>query len=536
MKIKNLLTILMLSGVGITSCKKNQLPSDSGNSNLSMVSEEKQHLSKLEFGQALAVSLKNKELRDMIKSEALKQFDNDYDVLFANIMDRKLSSGETVIEFIASKSGNSNEFIKNTGDLPLLNIFVPELETFSADKWNTDSQIPTVAVLREKDKRDGIKELKAFDENSKEIKLNYNIIPTIPIVVIKNNERVEVSGSASSQKLAIAKTESVSNSQLGLSNKYSFTSPAFDKSQNPNLQKSAAQSKSVAVNSDRSNPGGAIGDERGTDDRSGGSNVDGSAVIVDAGTKYAYENKLQSQRDYLYYGIDSTKNITSGQLKRNYSEHIVSIEMENDAALKKITDDWTEGNLEIVITVLRMARNGSIESSLRKVISCGVKDLKSDTPIPNRLGTVRDPYLLEYNKFTPLELGTWDVEKYGDTWKFVASEFDNGEVTTTTQTVTSEFSTNFKESAAFEIPGIVKIGAEGGGSSTDTKTTTTVIMSTNTSDDLYEGILNFYKPVYLRLVTAGPGGRAGTGPITSAIPYTINTGFIRIKVQPIKTI
>lgn len=519
MKIKNLLTILVLSGLGISSCKKSQLSSDSGNSNLSLVSEEKQHQSKLEFGQALAVSLKNKELRDMIKSEALKQFDNDYDVLFANIMDRKLSSGETVIEFIASKSGNSSELIKNIGDLPLLNIFVPELENFSAGKWSTDSQIPTVAVLREKDKRDGKQELIAFDENKKSIKLSYSIVPTTPIVVIKNNERIEISGSANNNKLAGTKTESNSGFQSNITSKYSFISSAFD-----GTQKSSNKSYTT-MNTDRGS-----GDRGETP--SSENYIDNSQQISDLGIRYAYEKKLNTQRDYLYYGIDSTKNITTGKFNNQYGEHIVSIELENLAYLKKITDDWTEGDLEIIINTIMIQRDGS-PLTKKTGITCKSSDLKET--YKTREGTLAEQPIV-FNKFRPIIIDSWDAYKYGDKWKFVVYEYDNGEKTTSTQTVSSEFSTNFGATAGFNI-GIVKFGANAGGGTKETKSTTTVIESTNNSDDLYEGILNFATPVYSRLfTTSGRVDRDGKPQVyITPKEFIVSTGAIRLNIQPLKT-
>ena len=57
----------------------------------------------IEFSKALACSMNaSLELRSVIKSEALKKFNFDYDVLYSTISLYKLSSGLTVDEFMGS--------------------------------------------------------------------------------------------------------------------------------------------------------------------------------------------------------------------------------------------------------------------------------------------------------------------------------------------------------------------------------------------------------------------------------------------------
>jgi hypothetical protein len=59
----------------------------------------------------LAKTLKDKEVRTFIKSEALKQFDGDYDVLYKNVAEYSFTDGKKFKDKLAQsgsdKSGRS---------------------------------------------------------------------------------------------------------------------------------------------------------------------------------------------------------------------------------------------------------------------------------------------------------------------------------------------------------------------------------------------------------------------------------------------
>ena len=207
--------------------------------------------------------------------------------------------------------------------------------------------------------------------------------------------------------------------------------------------------------------------------------------------------------------------------------------MENLAQLKKITDDWTEGDLEIIINTIMIQRDGS-PLTKKTGITCKASDLRET--YTDRRGTVIDQPII-FNKFRPIIIDSWNAYKYGDKWKFVVYEYDNGEKTTSTQTVTSNFTSNFEASEEVNVLGIIKIGAKGGVTTSETKTTTTVIESTNNSDDLYEGILNFATPVYSRLSTTSDRVDRDGKPQVYITPkeFITSTGAIRLNIQPLKT-
>ena len=93
-----------------------------------------------EFSQILSRALTSEsEMRDFIKTEALKQFDKDYDVFYPWVKDNEIANtGKTFKEVLQTYDTNSRlESIEES--LPLLNIFVPDwswIEAFSINDWD----------------------------------------------------------------------------------------------------------------------------------------------------------------------------------------------------------------------------------------------------------------------------------------------------------------------------------------------------------------------------------------------------------------
>lgn len=150
------------------------------------------------FGKAIKES---PELRGIIKEEALKMMNKDYDVLYQMIKDRPLNgnimrssemSYNTVRALILSHFENEGDLIEIESQLPLLTIFVPKLpeNSFSAETWDTEdeNQLPVVAI-----RLDNHNEVPMIDLiNDYEYVLEPDLIPGYPVIVIKNNERLVV--------------------------------------------------------------------------------------------------------------------------------------------------------------------------------------------------------------------------------------------------------------------------------------------------------------------------------------------------------
>jgi hypothetical protein len=139
---------------------------------------------KEKFALALAKALNdNQGLREFIKIEALKKVTKDYDVVYQLVKDKvpsnafnRSASPETVREILLKFFDTEAELKEIEDALPLLTIFVPDLQegSFSALNWDTVNQIPFVGV-RSKESDDVKKSLNILERN---IFWKQNICPT----------------------------------------------------------------------------------------------------------------------------------------------------------------------------------------------------------------------------------------------------------------------------------------------------------------------------------------------------------------------
>lgn len=302
MKIKFLIVGLAM-GIFLNSCTKDMLHNDIDSSSLS--GDKKEQLSKRQetekhlekFAGILSkVTYANKEVREFLKQESIKQFDKNYDVLYYLIKNEKIE-GKTFKDILISYSSASEiEEIENA--VPLLNILVPEIAFFDVSAENLDvedNEIP-VAVS-------GEKTTSLYLNGKEEVKLEKGEIPNFHVFVVNINSRVIIP----------------SNKNAG-SNTVVFKSPNFD-----GTIKNNTPLKSTSW-------------------------VDASIVgqkAIDA-YKYFYKddgsiNQKAFQRDYIYYGITPTKQ--QGQLNRSVTEYISFIEINPNVYFEisdhKITDSFT---------------------------------------------------------------------------------------------------------------------------------------------------------------------------------------------------
>ena len=102
-------------------------------------------------------------------------FDHEYDILYALVKDKEISSGVTFEDVLMSYA-ESKEHFKNAIDKELLlTIYVPELTNWDANKWNTAEEVPIVAVCDEYKKKKTTKVL-AFDKMETPSYWDYNIM------------------------------------------------------------------------------------------------------------------------------------------------------------------------------------------------------------------------------------------------------------------------------------------------------------------------------------------------------------------------
>lgn len=294
--------------------------------NLSIANDSEQL--QIEFGKVLAKGLYNSnELRLLIKTKALKQFNKDYDVLYHLIKDESLENG-TVESYLSSFATSTAEYLEMVEQLPLLTIFVPSLPDFSAENWNVDEEIPQVAVRLQYDRN-----VPLYDYNENIDIIEANCIPAVPVVVVKLNERVKVREQGSLKSTAV-------DSPLA----FEFIDDCYNP-KNDNRLKGARWHPAIT-----------------NDIRHGFDVVSGKAWSY-----YERSNHEMWQRDHVYYQM--TDKITTGAYRNTYKEFITGIKLSNATGIPIFADQapdqmfldgaWTDGAFEFVINILINSKNGA---------------------------------------------------------------------------------------------------------------------------------------------------------------------------------
>jgi len=148
---------------------------------------------------ALARSMKDQEIRSAIKTEALKQFDGDYDILYSAFSDVRVS-GRTVHQDLMRAGASAGlggadmrrfgaELSRIQASIPKLQISVP----VHIDDWDVASFMPLVAVSPAGDEQKPTY-IKAFDADGNIHFLDANVEPASPVVVVGLSERVDERG------------------------------------------------------------------------------------------------------------------------------------------------------------------------------------------------------------------------------------------------------------------------------------------------------------------------------------------------------
>ncbi len=287
------------------------------------------------FAKTLAKALVNKGLRDFLKAKSLEQFDEDYDILFHTQKNQIVANNTTFFELLASYHSSKQDLIDITESLPKLTILVPELlnERYynSAATWDTEHIIPKVAYFHVNDTRS---EVIAYDSKGKDHKVKAKGDPDELILVIKDNDRIEVSDvSPSGLRISANKFDEKAQWDYLATNNgryYYFSSINFNKSKR-NLR--------TQVNS------GAKMKAIGTDFNVGSNSAEYRSHLY----------RPEAPRGYAYYKTY----YTNGQLTTNPNEpfpgqfdytmkdRMAFIRFTNNQKLQDISENWSEGNLEL---------------------------------------------------------------------------------------------------------------------------------------------------------------------------------------------
>ena len=497
---------------------------------------------KQKFSSALVKVLgQNEEVRSLIKEEALKQIDFDYDVLYCLIKDKQLKNGVTLEDYL-EKYLTSDELKCIHKQLPTLTLFVPTLpeNSFSVHSWNTIDELPAVAV-KVSDNND----VKIYYGNGETEVFPADIIPGFPVVVVKENERIVRNGEILSKTVS----ENIEETNL------IFVDEIFN-----NLHgKDLVNTKTRANRPDRPVPL---------------PKVDNPEDYLPANMKKTYEaykiykNTTGWQRDYIYYGITPTTD--KGPFDYNMKEFLVGFELMGDALgfYRKIADQdgdpkssipiggvlpanssiitWTEGEYEFKVTTyvgskstigteyksfFRLKPDQLFRAEVERVISrpgmpgytvyklVGLKSKRVDLDLP---------------------LFEWDLENYGATIKIAIEEVDGQETEVNSISSSIEFATNFGFDASFGEK--VKFGVKFGSTIKEVLNVSNTITKTLGGDELGEVIINFADPVvisdefrYHYKPRTNPREQAVVDYTEPTFNSKYYTGWYRLYISPKKT-
>ncbi|MCR6504397.1 hypothetical protein [Bacteroides muris (ex Fokt et al. 2023)] len=277
------------------------------------------------------------EVRNFLKKEAIKQFDNDYDIFYPIVKDKIVTDGKSFKDILLSYCNTPNELTEIEQSQLLLNILIPDLTlfwNFNAEKWDTNNK--EIVVLCRDDERD------TMYENGENIgQMEKGNIPGFPCLVVKNNERLNI------------KTINTRSGEIT----YEFISDAYDRSKRIDKPATRHSERDDALEPTENLTIGIASSEF-------------KANIVEAW------NELKNirgayQRDYIYYGI--TKDNKPGILNRNIREELYRFRIQPEAFTKISDQDKVDPTLQ---TPTQEKRYLTYDEIMKKIWSDGMFEFR----------------------------------------------------------------------------------------------------------------------------------------------------------------
>lgn len=515
--------ISILLGTSILSSCTDEITSDkSVPSNNNEYAEMTNTEIKKEFGAALAkVLAESAPVRELIKKEALRKIDYDYDVLYLMVKDEKLSDNTTLENLLLNYV--TPDFLSLLEvKIPNLTIFVPELpfESFSAETWNTITEIPVVGIRTLETNN-----VPVFDGKGRESVITAEYIPAYPIVVVKENERIVVKNPSTKSSAQTVLTKSA----LGL--ELTFLDNVFN---NVDRKKSANNDKENYFLLTKSRVPEI---------------PDNIKKLFDAYDIYA--NTAGWQRDYIYYDIKPDK--TRGPINLKFKECLVGFELRGNpkTTLNKIADQtgdpkldpnykhynnmgynytgWDDGEFEFEVNVYLGGTFPELKTYIRLKPNSLFKITLSGTPGKYKIAKVE---FADDRVPLNIPLFEWDLEKYSSTIKIAISEFDESEVIKRSTSMTTKYATNFGYDTS--IGDKVKIGMKFGSTTETTNTSTFEVTTTKNSDSLGEVLVNFGDEVLLDKENIGSSGRGANRVFYPNYNTKYYNDYYRLYIAPVK--
>jgi hypothetical protein len=333
---------------------------------------------KEKFAAALSAAVNDVSVRSFLRMEAQAQFDSDFDILYQAVKEKMLDNGQTFRESLLKYINVSDlKSVENT--FPLLTIFVPALpeNSFSVYDWDVRTQCPKVAVRSMQSQK-----IPIYENSRLYATVNKNMIPSYPVIVVKDNERIR--------------------ENTAVSGLYNFLDSNFDHSELANT-----------VMSDEKN--------------------------IDAYHKCLYNNGWQ--RDYIYYNIVESSD--NGVFLPEFKECLTSFRFVGSpaACYQKIFPDWAEGNVEIKIK-FHMNKSAGIGYEYIRYFQVDVNHV-FDITYAKKGDYYYADHVAHNEVVIDMPLFAWDVSEYCENIKIELELFDYQDDTEISHTGSIDFLDNF---------------------------------------------------------------------------------------------
>ena len=497
-----------------------------------------------QFAITLSKAIYNEQaLREIIREESLKKFDNDYDVLYWNIRNRTIGN-KRVEDLILQYDNTPGELIKTIERHPLLTIFVADwkfINSICAESWDVNDPKVLVASGAETKKH-------TLWGNGEIITvLSPDEFPPLVTLIVKDNERVRVSPSTKSGSFS-----------------FDFIDPCYDPSNNSSATKldwvpRGEQEVQTIQEDDFLSP---------------------EEVGEPSITAYNlfHNNSAAKHRDFIYYGMTGPNQ--EREVNNNISEVLYQIRFSNAAANAlydditpgyedpKLSNDWivsmdrrlssaelisrywVDGQLELRFQLFSVTKNGTI-ALIEKTHSVYFYDLfylkKAYTDIKHetlfnwntdyKYHITRACFEPKWYKINIPLIADWNIGETNTNLKIRVFEMDNETSSYSDNiTINGQFAMNFREygensasiNAKIEdlvsITGTKKMGFEYGGTAQQTVTGTKSITVKEGPDLLGEAYLYYHQPIILE--------ERDNGGTTDYRVNVLSTGTLQMMIIP----
>jgi hypothetical protein len=187
------LLVIASAALILSSCKKNMNEITAPAQPASITGSISLNESLDNAAMTIAASLKDQSVRSFIKSEALKQFDGDYDILYQSVKNNSIK-GRSLESILSGNTQarlpQANGFEKMVAIVPNFQISVP----VHCDKWNEMNYTPLVAISQPGVNEKDLKQIKAYDSDGNVHFLDAKTEPDQPVIVVGMSERVDETG------------------------------------------------------------------------------------------------------------------------------------------------------------------------------------------------------------------------------------------------------------------------------------------------------------------------------------------------------